>query len=369
MECIASELAADHLASPLIGLVFKEAAAAGLDFVQLLRKHELPYSAEALSRGQPPRMPRVHAVRLYRASMQAMMDQLLRTEGRLSIRIEETDMLCRYIINSRTLAEAIHRAERFNTMLETRLVELRLHVQDDVAHFFMETFRTRKTRLTCLLDVFGLSFYHQLFGWLIGEEIAVSQVSLAYEELIPYDLVARLFDRSVNFYRPAHSISFPAALLQRAVLRNHDDLLKLQKMFPFELLPSYLTADSLTHRLHVIFRSSLIRNSAFPRLSRVATLLNQASCTVRRRLAAEGTTLKEIKRRCRQDVAMDLLSHSALSINEISDRLGFSAPSAFRRAFRAWVGMSASEYRDANGSPGSDYLSRSVTLDSVICRD
>jgi AraC-like DNA-binding protein len=344
-----SKQVADHLAIPIIGMVFKAGAEAGVDFRAVVRQLDLPYSADALSLGHPPQMPREHAVQLYHLSMVAICEQVGRQEGHPIISFEETQMMCRCIVNSRTLEEAIQLTQRFNAMLDSRRVELSLAVEQGVARFRMETFRQHPSRLTFLLDLFGLSFFQQLFSWLIGEDIALTEVSLAYPELAPQDLVAPLFGHPVRFGQSANSIAFAASLLRRPVLRNHDELIELQQLLPFEIMPSYLTSDSLAHRLGALMKASLIKNSAFPPLSRVAALLNQSSITLRRRLAAEGATVNEIKLKCRQELARDLLSHSHFSIDEISDRLGFSAPSAFRRAFRSWTGASASEYRAAHG--------------------
>jgi AraC-like DNA-binding protein len=82
-----------------------------------------------------------------------------------------------------------------------------------------------------------------------------------------------------------------------------------------------------------------------PELNAVATELDVHPQTLRRRLAAEGTTFKDIKNQVRRDTALHFLGKQGLSIEEISHRAGFSESSAFIRAFKAWTGVTPYSYR------------------------
>ena len=66
-----------------------------------------------------------------------------------------------------------------------------------------------------------------------------------------------------------------------------------------------------------------------------------------RRLAAEGTGFGALLREVREERAQALLRRPSLAIEEIAWRLGFHDPDAFSRAFRAWTGLSPSEFRRA----------------------
>lgn len=88
-----------------------------------------------------------------------------------------------------------------------------------------------------------------------------------------------------------------------------------------------------------------VRSGRLPGLELVAESLGMSSRTLRRQLNAEGTKFQVILDQVRHSKATNLLASSPLSIDEIADRLGYSDPSNFGRAFRKWEGMSPSSYR------------------------
>jgi AraC-like DNA-binding protein len=80
----------------------------------------------------------------------------------------------------------------------------------------------------------------------------------------------------------------------------------------------------------------------------VAARLAVSTPTLRRRLAAEGTSFQQIRDQLRRDVAIAALAAGAVSIEDLARQLGFSEPSAFHRAFRRWTGSAPRSYQ-----PGS----------------
>jgi AraC-like DNA-binding protein len=80
---------------------------------------------------------------------------------------------------------------------------------------------------------------------------------------------------------------------------------------------------------------------------RVAEALALHPRTLRRRLAAEGTSLKAVAAAARFDVARQLLRGTSVPLDEIADLLGYAELSAFVRAFRGWAGCPPGQWREA----------------------
>lgn len=76
----------------------------------------------------------------------------------------------------------------------------------------------------------------------------------------------------------------------------------------------------------------------------VARRLSQSRRTLRRALAAEGTTYAELYDQARLDYAQTAL-RAGDTIESVAERLGFASPGSFSRAFRRWVGVPPDTWR------------------------
>lgn len=82
-----------------------------------------------------------------------------------------------------------------------------------------------------------------------------------------------------------------------------------------------------------------------PRQEKVAQALNMSVRTLQRKLTAEGSSFQALLDTQRQALAERWLKESRMSIQQVSDALGFSNPSAFTRAFRRWRGCAPEQFR------------------------
>jgi AraC-like DNA-binding protein len=80
-------------------------------------------------------------------------------------------------------------------------------------------------------------------------------------------------------------------------------------------------------------------------LDEAARQLTVSARTLRRHLAQEGVSLRDLQEETREALAEELLA-SGMPVAEIADRLGYSQTSSFTQAFRRWKGVGPREYRD-----------------------
>lgn len=98
-------------------------------------------------------------------------------------------------------------------------------------------------------------------------------------------------------------------------------------------------------------RQLLIHRSGVASQPEIADELNLSVRTLRRRLAQEGTTFRELSDETSALLAEQLLA-AGLTAEQTSTRLGYSSGSAFAAAFRSWKGQTPHQYaRDARAAP------------------
>lgn len=83
-----------------------------------------------------------------------------------------------------------------------------------------------------------------------------------------------------------------------------------------------------------------------PRLRDLASHINMSERSLRRHLGAQQTSYRALQDKARYDKASDFLAHSAMSIAEVAEAVGYPDARSFRRAFRRWSGMSPRSFRE-----------------------
>lgn len=150
-----------------------------------------------------------------------------------------------------------------------------------------------------------------------------------------------LFGTEVAFGRANNILSFSADLLEQP-LHFADPTMKQIYQQQCEALLARLDQGRYSARVQQLL---LETPGHFPGIDTTADRLKIGSRTLRRRLAAENTTYKQLVQDVRCQLAEEYLRDSPLSIQEIADMLGYSDVANFRRAFIAWNGHSPAEFR------------------------
>ncbi|ASR36826.1 AraC family transcriptional regulator [Prauserella marina] len=82
----------------------------------------------------------------------------------------------------------------------------------------------------------------------------------------------------------------------------------------------------------------------------VAAGLSMTGRTLRRRLAAEGTSFRALLDEVRESMAEELLTAQALSVEQVARRLGYGEAAAFIHAFTRWKGIPPREFSRRTGA-------------------
>ena len=172
------------------------------------------------------------------------------------------------------------------------------------------------------------------------------RVSLPYARPTgPLPLARVLPDVPFEFDAPALCVEFPSEFLAVPLLRADASMGKaLREVAHDVLLRAAETARSkLEQDVRERLREALSHGDMSARV--IARQLHTSERTLRRRLEAEGLSLRALSDQVRHELALTLLTNTDASTEEVAARLGFTTAQAFHRAFRRWTGLTVQAYR------------------------
>jgi AraC-like DNA-binding protein len=150
-----------------------------------------------------------------------------------------------------------------------------------------------------------------------------------------------VFGCPVRFAQPANEIVFVSALLDVPQL-HADDTVRAMLGDTAERLLREREGATTVDRVRTVLRYR--RDLSDVDSNTLAAAVGLTPRALRRRLGAEGASLTALLDEARLRLACEDLKRPDSSIKEISDRLGFSEPSAFHRAFKRWTGQTPAQF-------------------------
>ena len=105
-----------------------------------------------------------------------------------------------------------------------------------------------------------------------------------------------------------------------------------ERLCAMQLKRQYVEHD-VVHRVRYLL---LEHTSTFPDAEEIAEILHMTSRTLRNRLHAQGSSFQSILDDVRQQLAINYLEQTDLTLDDICGLVGFNDISNFRRAFRKW---------------------------------
>lgn len=143
------------------------------------------------------------------------------------------------------------------------------------------------------------------------------------------------------------ALVFPAAQLAQPLPSADAYLNKVMRQHI--AAESQIAAGDLVEDVRRIVRGTTAPGSAT--LESVALLLGIHERTLKRQLAASGTTFRGVRDGLLAESACELLQNTGIAVGEIASALGYTDPASFTRAFRRWAGTTPNAWRMANRPP------------------
>jgi len=250
------------------------------------------------------------------------------------------------------LCQAVAACERLDRALKRMLRGFSLFLDDVRAELSVAGSAAELRVINQIADPLSRQFadetflvlVHGLLCWLAGRRVELHRVDFAYERPAHAGEYTVMYSQHVKFSAPFTAMHFDAQVLTGLVSQSTSTLAQFLRTAPQSVFLKYKNHDSWTARLRRLLRGCA-GTDVWPVLPDLAAELGTTPTTLRRRLEDEGTSYQRIKDQLRNDLAIDCLCNSTLSIDEIGAELGFHDASTFHRAFKRWNGLQPGEYR------------------------
>ena len=146
----------------------------------------------------------------------------------------------------------------------------------------------------------------------------------------------------VKFSAGVNQLRFPASYLQRPLRTgNPSSAQQVERQCERDLALLGETGE-IADRV----RAALLATpGAYPNLDAVAAQLHMSGRSLKRRLQEQGLGFLELLEEARKRDSLQLLGDPLLAVSEIAQRVGYTDPASFTRAFRKWTGMTPTAWR------------------------
>ena len=146
----------------------------------------------------------------------------------------------------------------------------------------------------------------------------------------------------VRFGQPLSELVYPKSILSAKPRMAHGLTSKILQDTCDRILGEVKTSTGVAGEVYQIIASTPGHS---PSMEEVARQIAITVRTLNRKLHAEGTSFTQILDDVRFNLAREYLRSTKLSIEDISELVGFSEATNFRHAFRRWTGSTPARFR------------------------
>lgn len=251
------------------------------------------------------------------------------------------------LLNCQTLADVFEKFCRY-TCLFCQGVFTRISISEGMAFFECDAFPELRF-YDGWLDVYRYdvesTFASTLTAvkTLTGKPLRPSAVFFRHSPPADLSEYERFFQTDLKFSMPYNRLVFNATALDWSILSSNVSLLPLFEQHAEAMLGELNGGDRYTSKVVQIIEKQL--KGEIPLIDAVAAELAISTRHLQRELQTEGTSFQKLLDKTRQELALQHLENPDVPIHDITFLLGFSAPSAFNRAFKRWTGKTPRSYR------------------------
>jgi AraC-like DNA-binding protein len=249
------------------------------------------------------------------------------------------------MMNCRNVGEAFEKSTRYSRVIGN-LIEVRIERYLDKSKLLFFTspqapemsrhcFDTSFSTTICMLRNFT------------GVDLHPLEVTFTYAEPESRSEYERIFQCPILFGQQQNSFTIDTSVFNTPILMANPSLLEHFEEYTQEFL---FEMDRRNEHTRVVTKIILTHlDDEGLSIEKVAKEMAISVRTLQKQLKEEGVIFSDLLREIRQKLAQKYLREN-YSVEQITYLLGFSEPSAFRKAFKKWSGVTPREYREQSFS-------------------
>jgi len=228
----------------------------------------------------------------------------------------------------------------FRVLTDTQAPTLEETGEDAIIRY--DFVRSAEPRINRLRAEFALTRFIAFGRMFAGPDATPEEVWFEHATPSYADEYRRVFGAPVHFGSSQTAMRFSRALLDARQFHWDPRLFQVLRTEADQAL-SQANRESMAGRIHdlVAYSDTDVR----PEMADIARKLGMTERALRRKLADEGSSFRDVLDTALRERTMRLLANPALSLQEVAERAGFSEASALHRAVRRWTSLTPAQVR------------------------
>ena len=195
------------------------------------------------------------------------------------------------------------------------------------------------------LAEFLLVIWHRFASWFIGEPIVLMETHFTFAPPPHRDELEVMFPGKLKFNCATNRLIFDTKYLTKPLARTSQEVEDFKESAPAGVMVTPSFDNTLEAQVERLILGKNPDKLLFPTIHELSEELGVSVQTFHRRLKKNGSSYQRIKDNLRRSTAIKKLIGEQLSIDEVSEIVGFTESRSFTRAFRQWTGISPRAYK------------------------
>ena len=157
------------------------------------------------------------------------------------------------------------------------------------------------------------------------------------------DVHETVFGENMEFNAKRDELEFHTDALKALLPARNPEMVKRLRVQMDQMMINLINPNNLIEDIKTQIKGDL--SSGNVNINSIGGKLAMSERTLRRRLAAEDTSFRDLLTQCRKELAEIYMTDKTMSLAQIAQSLNFGDQSSFSRAFKDWFGVSPREYR------------------------